>query len=274
LRFRRHHLYVIFIFLVFITLLELTFRKLQRPNIIDVGGDHPFLINTTWHQIREYAKYVVHDIDAGCWATAIAQISHFHRLNPAGKIEYMTTKGEKIKVDLDDYLFDHDQFANYLDKQSTASAKDQVAKYIYYLAALIYTDFGSHGYLSHETMVSRLEKHLDCTVGFYRYTKQKYLSEEVGIRKLIQREIDGQRPLMFYFDNGDDFGHAAALDGYVEQDDRFLVHLNMGWGGRSNGWYDCFEKIVDVRDDLQNRFLITFMPNDITDIENNMKDVY
>ena len=65
---------------------------------------------------------------------------------------------------------------------------------------------------------------------------------------------------MLYFDNGKDFGHAAALDGYALVDDRFLVHLNMGWGGKHDGWYDLFDRLIGSRDDLQTRFLVTIAP--------------
>ncbi|UCF65188.1 MAG: C10 family peptidase [bacterium] len=131
MKFRRRYLYMLFIFLVMVSLLELVSQLLKHPNVMEVVGESPFLLTTSRHQIGDYSKYVEYDIDAGCWATAIAQISHFHRLNPTGKIEYTTTKGKKIEVDLDDYSFDHDQFANNLNRQSTTISKDQVAKYIY-----------------------------------------------------------------------------------------------------------------------------------------------
>jgi hypothetical protein len=70
----------------------------------------------------------------------------------------------------------------------------------------------------------------------------------------------GHYHLMLYFDHSKDFGHAAVLDGYTGERDAFLVHLNMGWGGRHDGWYDLFQRFVGVRDDLQTRFLITIIP--------------
>ena len=258
---KRKYLYAIIIMVAIILIFEVVSRFLLSPNLVDIEGDHPYLIETTWDQIGDYAAFVKYDDDTGCWATAIAQIAHYHRLNPLGKIEYTTSIGDQISENLDDYTFHHEQFSKSINGQTTAESKEQVAKYIYYIAALIYTDFGSSGYLEHETMMSRIERHLNCSVGFYEYKKQSYLNEHNKIRVLIKDEIDAQRPLMLYFDNGDDFGHAAVLDGYIEKNDQFLVHLNMGWGGRNDGWYDPFWKIIGVRDDLQNRFLITFSPN-------------
>ena len=257
---KRKYLYAIPAVLVLLIGFEMLSRVLLSPNLVEIEGSPPYLLQTTWHQIGDYAAFVEHDTDAGCWATAIAQIAHFHKLNPSGKINYTTTAGKQIVVELDDFSFDHAQFADHLDAHSGDAAKEQVGKYIYYIAALIYTNFGSSGYIEHETMMERIETHLNCDVGFYEYTKATWLGSQPEIRALIQREIDARRPMMIYFDNGDDFGHATVIDGYVLQNGQFFVHLNMGWGGKHDGWYQPFEKLIGMRDDLQNRFLVTVSP--------------
>lgn len=260
MKFKRKYLYLIFIVFALIIILEIGSRIIQSPNLVNVETDKSFLLKTTWHQVGSYAKYVKYDNDAGCWATAIAQIAHYHKLIPSGQVQYVTSNGNKISVYLDDYSFKHEQFESYLNEHTSPNTIEQISKYIYYIAALIYTDFGSHGYLEHETMISRLEKHLNCEVSFHEYKKDKYLQDQVEIKQLIKQEIDSNRPIMIYFDNGEDFGHAAVLDGYFEQDNHFLIHLNMGWGGQYDGWYNAFGKFIGMRDDLQNRFLITFDP--------------
>ena len=104
-------------------------------------------------------------------------------------------------------------------------------------------------------------------MNFHEYAKERFLTEQDIIRDLVKREIDANRPLMLYFDNGKDFGHTAALDGYIDRNGKFFVHLNMDWGGRHDGWYDLFHCFMGVRDDLQNRFLITIEP-DLPDSNN------
>ena len=66
---------------------------------------------------------------------------------------------------------------------------------------------------------------------------------------------------MFYFDDGNDFGHAVVIDGYLNKNELFLVHINQGMGGRNDGWYNPFDKIFGIRDDLQTRFLVTLKPD-------------
>lgn len=41
-------------------------------------------------------------------------------------------------------------------------------------------------------MISRIEKHLDCSVDFYEYQKESYFDEHDNILLLIKSEIDAQ----------------------------------------------------------------------------------
>jgi len=264
LRFRSRYWALIPIVVASLILIDVAARVLQKPNRVTLEREHPYLLRTTWHQIGDYARFVPADDDAGCWATAIAQIAHYHHLTPTDKIEYQTSGGYQVSLDLDEYEFRHDQFASHLDDETPEISKEQVARYIYLIAAVLYTDFGAHGYLEHETFVERLESHLNSSVEFHEYDKEDYLLDRAAIRSLAMREIDSGRPIMLYFDNGKDFGHSVVIDGYAELDDKFLVHLNMGWGGRHDGWYDLFHRIVGVRDDLKTRFLITIKPHETT----------
>jgi hypothetical protein len=243
-----------------LVLIEVVSYVLQRPNRIDLDGDEPFLLQTTWHQAGDYAQFIPTGEIAGCWSTALAQIAHYHRLNPTGSVRYETSSGLTVSIDLNAYHFRHGQFAPRIDRDTPAATKEQIATYIYYVAGVIHKDFAGDGYLDHDTFIDRLEDHLQCAAEFHEYDKDAYLRDEAGIRSLVAREIDDSRPMMLYFDNGKDFGHAAVIDGYTEVDGAFLVHLNMGWGGRHDGWYDLFDRIAGVRDDLQTRFLITIDP--------------
>jgi hypothetical protein len=117
--------------------------------------------------------------------------------------------------------------------------------------------------MAHEGFIGRLNDHLGATALLHEFTKAEFLESKEEVSSLVRTELDEGRPLMLYFDNGKDWGHAAVVDGYVEDGDRLLVHLNMGWEGRDDGWYDLFEKIMGVRDDLQTRFLLSIRPTDV-----------
>jgi hypothetical protein len=257
---KKKYIYIIITIVGLLFILEMTAKYLISPNIIEVPESESYLLKTSWNQIDEYAKFVEFDQDAGCWGVAIAQIAHFHKLIPRGNISYLTSNGDSIRVNLDDFEFQHNKFVSSINENTSNESKDQVAKYIYYIASLIYTNYGSSGYIETETMMDRIEEHLGFSVNFYEYSKNDFLSSKSEIENLITGEIDNKRPLMFYFDNGDDFGHAVVIDGYTKVDNTFLVHLNQGMGGKHNGWFNPFEKIFGLRNDFTNRFLISFNP--------------
>ena len=251
---------IISVLIVAFVALEAGAAYLARPNLVDLEEKQPFLLETTWHQIGDYARFIPAGEIAGCWSTALAQIGNYHGLIPTGLVEYQTTAGFDVSVDLDSYDFAATTFVSSIQEDTPAESQEQVAKYVYAIAAVIHKDFAGDGYLHHETFVERLEEHLECSAEFHEFDKESYLQSRDSIAALVRTQIDAARPLMIYFDNGKDFGHAAVLDGYTEQNDAFLVHLNMGWGGRHDGWYDLFGRFIGVRDDLQTRFLVTIAP--------------
>ena len=257
---KKKFIYIVLSIIGLLIIFEITARFLIRPNIVQVPENETYLLKTSWNQTGEYAKFVEYDQDAGCWGVAIAQIAHFHKCNPAEIIRYSNSKGDSIVVNLNDFNFQHNKFISSIGKSTPNESIEQVAKYIYYVASLIYTNYGSSGYIEADTMMDRIEKHLGFSASFREYNKEEFLSSKAEIEKLISKEIDNKQPLMFYFDNGDDFGHAVVIDGYTTYNNQFLVHLNQGLGSKYDGWYNPFDNIYGLRDDFQNRFLISFKP--------------
>lgn len=235
-------------------------RFLQKPNRVSPPGDPEFLLATTWHQTEEYAAFAPAGEIVGCWASAIAQIAYYHRLSPEGHMEYTTTSGIRIKEDLGSHPIRFDRILRRIDSGAAPASVEETARYIFETAVAIQKDFGGDGIMDHEGFIGRLHDHLGATAVLHEFTKAEFLESKEEVSSLIRTELDGGRPLMLYFDNGKDWGHAAVVDGYVEDGAQLLVHLNMGWEGRDDGWYDPFEKIMGVRDDLQNRFLLSIRP--------------
>lgn len=53
---------------------------------------------------------------------------------------------------------------------------------------------------------------------------------------MIKSDLDKHQPII-YSGTGDAGGHAFVFDGY---DSGNRVHVNWGWGGKDNGWYDIY----------------------------------
>lgn len=240
--------------------LEGTGRFLQKANRISPPGDPAFLLATTWHQKGEYAAFAPDGAVVGCWATAIAQIAYFHRLLPRGRVDYTTTSGITIRENLGAVPPRFERILPRINSDSPAEMAEETARYIYEVAVGIQKDFGGDGIMNHDGFIGRIRDHLGATAVLQEFEKSEYLESKDEISRFLKSEIDQGRPLMLYFDNGKDWGHAAVMDGYVEDGARLLVHLNLGWEGREDGWFDPFDKIMGVRDDLQTRFLLSIKP--------------
>ena len=79
-----------------------------------------------------------------------------------------------------------------------------------------------------------------------------------GLAETTRSELRASRPLIAYFDDilGVNhslgikivrIGHAAFFDGIAEDSGRLIVHVNFGWGGASDGWYE-FKKLAEERE--------------------------
>jgi hypothetical protein len=61
-------------------------------------------------------------------------------------------------------------------------------------------------------------------------------------KNMIINEINNHSPVLYSADNNLE-GHTFIIDGYRSSDDKF--HINWGWGGTFNGWFD----LADMRPD-------------------------
>ena len=244
------------IILIILFLLAVNKFLPERPNKIDLAENYPFLLETTWHQAGEYARFMKSDSILGSKAVAIAQIAHYHKLNPVGRIDYIDSSGYQ-SINLDDYSFQHSQFVSFIDENTPDSSKEQMAKYLFCIAALTDDDFEA----SSRGIDERLRDYLNCLVRYHYYNRKQYLNHRSKIQSIVTWEIDANRPLILDFMDSDHFGQTVVIDGYVRKDDQFFVHLNFGLGGRYDGWYDLFDRIMKNRDDLHYRSFMTIIPN-------------
>ncbi len=205
------------------------------------------LLETQWNQRGDdtFAKFSPDHWRLGCWSTAFAQILYHHRLAPSGSNSYnCTTYGYHISEDFDSHTFDWRLFTNQLVAGSTpVESIDEVALYSYYTSVVIEKDFGTGTYvLGHSARADALEDHYDCTTE-YHYIGGSYDMND--LKADIVDQIDAGCPLMVHLYDGDAGGyHAVAIDDYIDGA-TFKVHINMGWGGSSDGYYDIAQPILD-----------------------------
>lgn len=237
----------------------------------------PFLLKTNWDQWGLYARYTPGQQVLGCWSTAIAQILYYHRLKPHGTVAYNCSKGYAIKDTLSRHPFDWKDFAFSINENSRPEVINAVAHYSYLTALAVRKDFGTSKYLKMINPAPEIEKHFNCKAVFYgSFTGEvpfsqeqmkviaekeriKYIIGKDSVIAVIKREIKYKRPVYFHMGNFTTYGHSTVIDGYVEKNSIFYVHINYGAGGFRTGWYDLFRPI-DKNDDIRLRAFITIKP--------------
>lgn len=201
---------------------------------------HGPLIHTRWKQDGPYAALAPGRADLGCWSVAFAQVLAFHRLEPRGRVRYQTRRGMTIDETLDGSV-DWDRMVPAIAPDTPPENSLATARYCFQAAAVVQKDFGSGEYMDVAITPREIAEHYGCTVARI----------DSNVAETIRSELREGHPLVAYFDDilGIKIvrnGHAAVIDGMAGNKDRMFVHVNLGWGGASDGWYD-FEKLTKER---------------------------
>lgn len=224
------------------------------------------LLTTKWKQGGDFAKFEPNKDRLGCWSTAFAQILYYHRKSPSGTQRYTCKNGSDIYEDFSTHTFDFSIFVDEFNDTTPMDSIDEVARYCYFCAVVIQKDFfpPDYGYMIYgEQRAEEVQEHYGVLTKYYK-PGQGIPRNDPMIKDLIQNELKARRPMMLYLeskpdDEGKKAGHAVVIDGYHLDKGKFLVHLNMGWGGKDDGWYDFYQSIL-IFDNTEFYFLVTINP--------------
>ena len=223
------------------------------------------LISTHWMGEGKYAKFAPgpESITLGCWSTTLAQISYYHHLQPKGISKYECRKGYNIHEDLSQHTFNWSNFENEITDSTNQDVVDEISRYCFSIATIVQKDFGTGRYITMMPPINNIKRQLDVKAKLYINYKGLFQSKR-KIKNIIIREIEEYRPLYLYYRNMEvkGSGHSVVLDGYRFDNDIFKVHLNFGWGGRKDGWYNLFDSIA-TEGDTELRLVLSVQPNNL-----------
>ncbi len=198
------------------------------------------LIQTQWNQGEPY-NLLCPDDNAhggksvtGCVATAMAQIMYYWRYPERGKgtVKYTTvTHGWNFNENLENYPFEYDKMLPYYAGGESAEAQMAVARLMYACGVAVgmdYCYYGSGGGVTPEILTNHFGYDKAC-VAYYR---QDFTVAEWD--NIIRTELDNGRPVL-YSGSSMSVGHLFICDGY---DSDGLYHINWGWSGAYDGWFD------------------------------------
>lgn len=205
------------------------------------GRDAEYLVQTKWNQNYPYNYCCPSDPDgpgghvyAGCVATAAAQVMRYwnHPIQGQGSHTYTPTDNPQygpITVNYGEAIYDWENMPYTISSASPVEQLEAVGQLIYHVGVSVDMNYRptSSGAVT-GLLCTSLPSYFHYTDQMQHYYREEYSREEY--MGFIVSMVDMNWPMV---QRGN--GHAYVLDGY---DDFGMVHLNWGWSGSNDGWFD------------------------------------
>ncbi|MBP3252649.1 MAG: C10 family peptidase [Prevotella sp.] len=238
-------------------------EALQRtptpPSAMSFPDSVPPLLTTSWGQMAPY-NYMCPLPDyspwggympdtthcpTGCVATATAQIMHRFRHPHRGKgtasVNPEQQQGTTVyTVDFSQATYDWDLMLDDYSGDYTEDEARAVAQLNYHVGVACRMGYRSDASATDNFYaLQALWRHFDYDSLSIQSLERNAYSEQEWMQ-LVYTELSEGRPILYEglgIDLGDYgvYGHSFVVDGY---DANGLVHVNWGWSGRANGYYD------------------------------------
>lgn len=220
-------------------------RNKKYASAASTSAVAPLLGNIEWDQTSPYNNMCprydsVHVAATGCVATAMAQVMAYYKYPKQLKadipgyvnrwngipMEIPTITQEEGIYDWDNMLPKYNKEAN-----ATQQQKDAVAKLMYHCGAAVQMNYGPESAAS--VSASKLAKYFGYDADLMMDLNRSTFSLDKWMQ-IIDTELAAGRPVL-YGGQASDGGHQFICDGI---DDEGLYHINWGWSGSQNGYFD------------------------------------
>ena len=193
------------------------------------------LMETEWGQDEPYNRMTPKNHPTGCVATAMAQIMYTHRWPEKGNGTAVSIS-DLSTIDLSKTTYDYANMLSvyagviYSTKQARA-----VATLMYHCGITSDMDYNASGsgttlFKANEALHNNFSYHENSNVHIRAYHSNDDWMD------MVYSELDAKRPIAYAASDANGTGgHAFVFDGYNAQG---LVHVNWGWDGECNGYYD------------------------------------
>ena len=181
----------------------------------------------------------------GCVALTMANILYYYRYpeHGTGTVSYIPREYSddnteviytypKQTVNYGQATYDYDAMYNEL-----TAYDGELAKLIYHCGVSVRMNYGHEGSGSHSVYaLTALQDHYF----FSSHAQFRSVSDYVDSQEwidLAKEELDAHRPLFFSGQSAAGGGHAWIVDGYITVNDITYFHVNWGWAGSDNGYF-------------------------------------
>ena len=207
-------------------------RRLFAPNKI--------LLTTSWDQDYPYNKYLPKlgdkNVVAGCVQVAVAQVMKYWNYPKIGKgvlsrdIPLYSGSNYEKTDHLIAYLHRYYDWSLMPNDAVNAKeyAKESVARLMSDLLVVDNVKYAG-------TTATSADINMQALVENFGYSNsiKRVSNSDKDIKSIIQDQIDNAQPVIISFST-----HMAVVDGYKDDDSGDFVHINLGWGGMANDYYD------------------------------------
>jgi len=224
---------------------DVRYKTIAPPSDFPESLD-PFL-TSTWDQGNPYNKLCPGGngtssrlYPTGCVATALAQIMYYHKYPEVGigdhqySFKPQSGVGKIIYANFGETHYDWDNMIDDYSKGYTDEQANAVATLMLHCGVAVemgYTPSGSGSY-GQEACLG-IKKFFGYNKNARLYTRD-YYSAELWM-EMIFKELNLKQPIYYNGVSEGSGGHAFVIDGY---DKDGFVHVNWGWGGKSDGFFD------------------------------------
>jgi len=201
----------------------------------------PLLGNIAWNQGAPYNNncplVMGSKCAAGCVATAMAMVMKYWQwpVHGTGEVSYVTsTYGIELNADFSQSTYEWTSMLNRYDGEYTEEQAAAVAKLLSDVGISVLMNYGPSSGAAAKRIPSALANNFFYNKGVKFLQRCYYSSEEWN--DIIKGELAEKRPVLMTGTNYTELvGHEFVLDGYNTNG---LYHVNWGWGGTSNGYFD------------------------------------
>lgn len=182
----------------------------------------------------------------GCLATAMAQILYYWQFpeRATGTAYYNTqTRAGIINEDLssDTHVYDWDNMHDTSSQNRLPASRNAVSRLSYDCGIAVEMQYdtdvsGAYMYKAYEALYTNFYYDASTIENLYA----DYYATNEEWYEVIRNELDNGRPVLMGASSStgsgrDSSGHAFVIDGY---DSNGYVHVNWGWNGSGNGYFD------------------------------------
>lgn len=201
------------------------------------GQENPYNLNCP----KTFGRYGS-NLYTGCVATAMSQIMYYYKYPATGSgtdCTYTVVRSSSNKGTTYSRSFSNTyDWSNMIDdytSQGTTAQQQAVATLMWDAGTAVHMQYASDGSGAFTNdAASAFVKNFGYDSLSVNYLTRFYYSDEEWM-DIIDNEISNGRPILYSGVDATSGGHAFVFDGI---DDNGLVHINWGWDGEANGFYD------------------------------------